>query len=243
MKSPHYFPGTLVYPALYYEHLHRAKYKMEEPQIFDCTLRENISKCVDIVRGGGVIAFPTDTVYGIGCDPYNDKASERVFVIKGRDLNNPLPVLTATTEDVRNLAHMDSRADLLAERFWPGRLTLVLPLLDSRISSVVVAGAYGSIAVRIPGNKCASELLSRCRYLVGTSANKSSEAAATNVDQILSSSLIGIDAILDGGCLVGGGMESTIVDLSKQGPSRIIREGAIKSTEINDTLSREGHSY
>jgi L-threonylcarbamoyladenylate synthase len=243
MKSPHYFPGTLVYPALYYEHLHRAKYKMEEPQIFDCTLKENISKCVDIVRGGGVIAFPTDTVYGIGCDPYNDKASERVFVIKGRDLNNPLPVLTATTEDVRNLAHMDSRADLLAERYWPGRLTLVLPLLDSRISSVVVAGANGSIAVRIPGNKCASELLSRCRYLVGTSANKSSEAAATNMDQILSSSLIGIDAILDGGCLVDGGMESTIVDLSKQGPSHIIREGAIKSTEIYDTLSREGLSY
>ena len=103
---------------------------MEEPQIFDCTLRENISRCVDIVRGGGVIAFPTDTVYGIGCDPFNDEASQRVFVIKGRDLNKPLPVLTATTEDVRNLAHMDRRADLLAGRYWPGRLTLVCPLLD-----------------------------------------------------------------------------------------------------------------
>jgi L-threonylcarbamoyladenylate synthase len=216
---------------------------MVEPQIFDCTLTENISKCVDIVRGGGVITFPTDTVYGIGCDPYNEKASERVFVIKGRDLNNPLPVLTATTEDVRNLALMDSRADLLAERYWPGRLTLVCPLLDSRISSVVVAGANGSIAVRIPGNKCASELLSRCRYLVGTSANKSGEPAATNIDQILSSSLRGIDAILDGGYLLDGGMESTIVDLSKQGPLRIIREGAIKSMEIYDTLSREGLSY
>lgn len=216
---------------------------MEEPQIFDCTLTENISKSIDIVRGGGVIAFPTDTVYGIGCDPYNDEASKRVFVIKGRHLNNPLPVLTATTEYVRDLAHMDSRADLLAGRYWPGRLTLVLPLLDSRISSVVVAGANESIAVRIPGNKCASELLSRCRYLTGTSANKSSEAAATNVDQILSSSLIGIDAILDGGYIVDGGIESTIVDLSKQGPLRIIREGAIKSTEIYDTLSREGLSY
>jgi L-threonylcarbamoyladenylate synthase len=216
---------------------------MEEPQIFDCTLTENISKCVDIVRGGGVIAFPTDTVYGLGCDPYNDKASKQVFAIKGRHLNNPLPVLTATTEDVKDLAHMDSRADLLAGKFWPGRLTLVCPLLDSRISSVVVAKANESIAVRVPGNKCASELLRRCRYLVGTSANKSSEAAATNVDQILSSSLIGIDAILDGGNIVDGGMESTIVDLSKQGPLRIIREGAIKSTEIYDTLSREGLSY
>jgi L-threonylcarbamoyladenylate synthase len=216
---------------------------MEEPQILNCTLTESISKCVDIVRRGGVIAFPTDTVYGIGCDPYNDEASERVFAIKGRDLNNPLPVLTATIEDVRNLAHTDSRADLLAGRYWPGKLTLVCPLLDSRISSIVVAGANGSIAVRIPGNKCALKLLSRCRYLVGTSANKSGEAAATNLDQLLSSSLIGIDAILDGGNLIDGGMESTIVDLSKQGPPRIIRDGAIKSTEIYETLSREGLSY
>ena len=216
---------------------------MDEPKIFDCTLKENISKCADIVRGGGVIAFPTDTVYGIGCDPYNDEASERVFIIKGRDLKNSLPVLTATTEDARALVHMDSRADLLAGRYWPGRLTLVCPLLDSRISSFVVAGAKGSIAVRTPGNKCALKLLSRCKYLVGTSANKSSEAPATNVDQILSSSLLGIDAILDGGYLVNGGIESTIVDLSKQGPPRIIREGAIKSTEIYDTLSREGLSY
>lgn len=214
---------------------------MEEPQIFDCTLTENISKCADIVRGGGVIVFPTDTVYGIGCDPYNDQASKRVFVIKGRELNNPLPVLTATTEDVRNLAHMDSRADVLAGKYWPGRLTLVCPLLDSRISSVV-AGANGSIAVRIPGNKCASELLKRCRYLVGTSANKSGEAAARNIGQIISSSLRGINAILDGEYLVDG-MESTIVDLSKQGPPHIIREGAIKSTEIYETLSREGLNY
>ena len=209
--------------------------KMEQGKIFECSLADDISKCVALIKKGGVIVFPTDTVYAIGCDPYSQLAVNRVFVIKNRKTSNPLPVLASTIEDIKNIAFLDSRAIVLAKKYWPGPLTLVCPLLDRRISSLVVS-SIRTIAVRIPSNKCTLELLRKCRYLVGTSANISGQASARDVHQIVSSSLKGFDAMLDGGHIVDG-RESTIVDLSKQGSFSIVREGAIKSENIRETLS------
>jgi L-threonylcarbamoyladenylate synthase len=209
---------------------------VKEGQIFECSRVNDISRCAELIKKGGVIVFPTDTVYAIGCDPYSQLAVNRVFVIKNRKTGIPMPVLASTVEDIKNIAFLDSRANVLAKRYWPGPLTLVCPLLDRRISSLVVS-SIRTIAVRIPNNKCTLELLKKCSYLVGTSANISGQASARDIHQIASSPLRGFDIMLDGGH-INNGRESTIVDLSTQGSFGIIREGAIKSDDIRRTLSK-----
>jgi L-threonylcarbamoyladenylate synthase len=141
---------------------------------------------------------------------------------------------------VRNIALIDPRADTLARNYWPGKLTLVCPLLDRSISSLIVSNK-DTIAVRIPGNTCTLELIRKCRLLVGTSANISGKRPARDIPQVLSSSLKGFDAVLDGG-FIAEEKESTIVDLSKRGQIDIIREGSIKSADIRKTLSTGGHT-
>jgi L-threonylcarbamoyladenylate synthase len=209
--------------------------KMEQEKIFECSRANDISKCAALIKKGGVIVFPTDTVYAIGCDPYSQSAVNRVFVIKNRKTSNPLPVLASTIEDIKKIVFLDSRARVLAKKYWPGPLTLACPLLDPRISSLVVSNIR-TIAVRIPSNKCTLKLLSKCRYLAGTSANISGQTSARDIHQIVSSPLKGFDAMLDGGHIVNG-RESTIVDISKPGSFSIVREGAIKTENIRETLS------
>lgn len=213
---------------------------MDQIRLFDCSQHHDVSKCADVVKSGGVIVFPTDTVYGIGCDPYNHTAVNRVFAIKERKTAKPLPILASTMKDVRNIALIDPRADILARKYWPGKLTLVCPLLDRSISSLVVSNK-DTIAVRIPGNSCTLELIRKCRFLVGTSANISGKRPARDIPQVLSSSLKGFDAVLDGGFITEE-KESTIVHLSKKGHLGIIREGSIKSVDIRKTLSTGGHT-
>ena len=214
---------------------------MDQVKIFECSRADDVSKCAALIKEGGVIVFPTDTVYAIGCDPYNQLAVNRVFVIKKRKTSNPLPILASTIEDIKNIASLDSRARILAKKYWPGPLTLVCPLLDPSISPLVVSSVR-AVAVRVPSNKCTLKLLRGCRYLVGTSANISGQASARDVHQILSSPLKGFDAILDGGYIVDG-RESTIVDLSTQGSFSIVREGAVKSENICETLSTGGLTH
>jgi L-threonylcarbamoyladenylate synthase len=205
--------------------------------ILKCQDDESISKCALVVREGGVIVYPTDTVYGIGCDPYNGEAAKRIFCIKGRKKESPFPILASSVEQVEKIAYLDERGRFLAKKYWPGALTLLCRLLDSKISEIVTAGTH-TIAVRIPNNKCTLLLLERCQYLVGTSANRSGHPASKNVNEILSSSLRGFDIILDDG-QARQGAQSTIVNLLKRGRPDIIREGIIKSEEICSTLSKE----
>jgi L-threonylcarbamoyladenylate synthase len=207
-------------------------------KIYHCNSPSDILDCSSIVKRGGVIIFPTDTVYGIGCDPFNDMAVRRVFDIKGRERSNPLPILAATIESVRKIVKMDSMANILARKYWPGRLTIVCPQQDNGISSLVSANS-GKIAVRIPGNKCALELLRECIYLTGTSANRSGEESLRDIGQLNSSPLPGIDAILNGG-YIAYSKESTIIDVSRQGHPYILRNGALASDEIFETIYGEG---
>jgi L-threonylcarbamoyladenylate synthase len=182
---------------------------------------------------GGVIVYPTDTTYGIGCNPYNDKSVERIFNIKGRNKNKPLPILASSIQDIEKIVSLGKIGELLARAYWPGALTIISPIIDENISTKVTSGKM-SIGVRIPNNKCILSLLRHCKYLVGTSANKSGENPATNPSGIISSSLHGFDALLDGGT-VERGVESTIVDLTDLAP-KIIRERAITSQEIYKVL-------
>jgi L-threonylcarbamoyladenylate synthase len=195
----------------------------------DCT-DAGMEECARIVKSGGVVVFPTDTVYGIGCDPYNDSAVKRVFSIKGRAQGKSLPVLAGSIGDAESIVSLGPAGKRLAERFWPGALTIVAPLKDTKMSASVTAGKR-SLAVRVPANRCTLRLLEKCRYLVGTSANLSGRGAPKDA---LSVSLSGFDAMLvDKEPL--GGTESTVVDVSG-GAIEILRQGALSEDVIRKAL-------
>jgi L-threonylcarbamoyladenylate synthase len=199
-------------------------------QVFSCSDAE---KCASIVKRGGVVVFPTDTIYGIGCDPYNDAAVERIFRIKGRDEKKPLPVLAYSAQDAEKLIALGRTGMALAKKYWPGALTIVAPITDNRISPMVTAGSM-NLAARVPANRCVLLLLKHCKYLVGTSANLSGQKSLKSAKEVLGSELAGFDALLDGGT-VEKGVESTIVDVAGATP-KVVREGAIKAEEIYRSL-------
>jgi L-threonylcarbamoyladenylate synthase len=159
-------------------------------------------------------------------------AVKRIFTIKGRSEKKPLPILTYSMQDAERIVSLGRTGRILAERYWPGALTIVAPIIDRRISPRVVPGS-SSLAVRIPANNCVLLLLSHCRYLIGTSANLSGDRALKSAQEVLDSGLEGYDALLDGGT-VEKGIESTIV--SVEGKPKILREGAIKSREISHLI-------
>ena len=210
--------------------------KRETLSIYQCTLRNEIANCASIVSCGGVIVFPTDTVYGIGCSPYNGRAVERVFKIKGRNMARPCPVLASSVNDIEKIVSLGNVGRKLASVFWPGGLTMVCKIADHNVSKNVTAG-LSTMGVRIPNNDCVIGLLRYCRYLVGTSANVSGKKSPRSVSEILSSSLRGFDAILDGGSTKEG-QESTIIDISRDVP-QIIREGVISVAQIKSTISEK----
>ncbi len=203
---------------------------MRSYKVIKCT-QEGAAACAKAVRDGAVVVFPTDTVYGIGCDPHNDAAVGRIFRIKGRKEDNPLPVLVHSLQVAKELVILDRNGRLLANRYWPGALTLVAPLADKSISAKVTAGK-SALAIRVPANECILSLLRQNRYLVGTSANRSGQKALMSAQDVLDSSLDGFDILLDGG-RVKEEIPSTIVDLATR---RVRREGAIKSDEIYSLL-------
>ena len=203
--------------------------------IYDCSNNADIYKCASVVSSGGILVYPTDTIYGIGCDPYNDGSVQRIFKIKGRDKIKPLPILASRIEDVEKIVSLGKIGKLLARKYWPGALTIVSPLKDNNISAQLTAGK-NSIGVRIPNNKCTQLLLEHCKYLAGTSANKSGEKPPKSASEVRSSDLDHFDALLDGGT-VEKGIESTIVDIADANTPKIIREGAIKSEELYKVLA------
>ncbi|HJU34606.1 MAG TPA: L-threonylcarbamoyladenylate synthase [Nitrososphaera sp.] len=200
---------------------------MRKPKIFQCS-EDAVASCALVIKSGGVVIYPTDTIYGIGCDPYDDLAVKRIFAIKGRSEKKPLPILTSGMQEAERIVALGRTGRMLAERYWPGALTLVAPIIDRRISSSVMAGS-SSLAVRVPANNCVLRLLRHCTYLVGTSANLSGEKTMKSSQEVLDSQLEGYDALLDGGT-VERGIESTIVSVEDK--PKILREGAIKSREI-----------
>ncbi|SRR5581483_9346072 len=200
---------------------------MPKYRVLGCS-DNGISECVSAIRNGGVIVFPTDTIYGIGCDPYSDSAVERIFKIKGRDEKKPLPVLAYSLQDAERIVSLGRAGKIFAGKYWPGALTIVAPLIDKKISRRVTA-SINSLAVRVPANSCTLSLLKQCKYLVGTSANLSGGKSSNSAQGVMRSGLDGFDILLDGGSV--GGVESTIVDMTGAQP-RILREGAIKSSEV-----------
>jgi L-threonylcarbamoyladenylate synthase len=204
-------------------------------KVLECSNYDHIASCASTLSDGGIIVFPTDTVYGIGCNPYYDESVERIFQIKDRSEDKPLPVMGYSISDIEKLVHMSPLAKSLAQYFWPGALTIVSPCKDNNISRRVMGGG-DNLAVRIPDNRCTQSLLRFCKYLIGTSANVSGRKPCTSSYEVLSSGLSGFDLVLDGGAL-GGGIESTIIEVIDSNV-RILREGVIKSDKVYDTVSK-----
>jgi L-threonylcarbamoyladenylate synthase len=199
-------------------------------------LQREIQKGVDILREGGVVAFPTDTVYGLGGDAFNSAAVERVYAIKKRPWNRPLPLLIADMSHLKDLAAdpIPEIAWFLARRFWPGPLTMVLPRKDSVPES---AGTGDTIAVRVPNHLvCLALIEGLANPLVGTSANISGLPPALTAGEVRQQLGGTVDLIIDAGTCPGG-KESTVVDISGDRPVAL-RQGIITSLEI-DTAYRE----
>jgi len=210
---------------------------------FKCGEYKAIECCADIVRKGGVIVYPTDTVYGIGCDPFNDKAVERIFLVKRRVAEKALPVLSASLIDLEDIVKLSDKVKRLARSFWPGPLTIICPLSNRNISPRLTANT-SSLAVRIPGNPCTLALLKLSRYLVGTSANISGQDAVKSPSQINTATVAGFDALLDGGTL-NRYSNSTIIrfddhdhDDDHDDNLTIVRNGPISESDIVAALKK-----
>lgn len=186
-----------------------------------------IREVYDIIRKGGVVVFPTDTVYGIGCDPYNQDAVNKIYKIKGREKMKRFPVLAYSKKEIQDIAFFDRISEKIADKFWPGPITLILKVKDKKIEESL--GLEGKIAVRIPNHPCALALLKDCRLLTGTSANFSGQSPFDDSKKIVGE-FSGYDILLDGGKISDPG-ESTIVEVVRD-ELKIVREGKIKLESI-----------
>lgn len=195
---------------------------------------DGIAQAADLLRKGGLVAFPTETVYGLGGDARSDHAVARIFAAKGRPRFNPLIVHLPDAAAARGLAVFDSRADALAAQFWPGPLTLVLPLrAGSGLSGLVTAG-LPTVALRVPAHPVARALLQVFGGpLAAPSANPSGRVSPTRAAHVIEGLGGRIDAVIDGGaCAVG--VESTIVGLD--GAARLLRPGGVPVEALETAL-------
>lgn len=195
-----------------------------------------LDQAAAIIRSGGLVAFGTETVYGLGADATDPAAVARIFAAKGRPPTNPLIVHVADEDEVHDLvAVWRSPAGRLAKHFWPGPLTLILPRLPS-IPDIVTAG-QGTVGVRVPASLVARELIRRAGVPVAApSANRSNRISPTTAAHVLKDLDGAVDLILDSGpCTVG--IESTVLDISGDVPT-ILRPGEVTEDQIAAIIMR-----
>ncbi len=195
---------------------------------------KGIARAAALLRAGSLVAMPTETVYGLAGDARSDVAVARIFEAKGRPRFNPLIVHVADQASAERLALFDRRAQALAAAFWPGPLTLVLPLRDGSGLSPLVTAGLASVAVRLPAHPVARALLTGFGGpLAAPSANPSGRISPTRAAHVLDGLGGLIEAVLDGGpCVVG--VESTIVGLD--GPATLLRPGGIPVEALETAL-------
>ena len=186
-----------------------------------------IKLAIESIKNGGVVIFPTDTVYGIGCDPYNENAVKKIYEIKNRDSTKPLPILGYSKRVLENIVEFDEITNRIAEKFWPGKLTIVLPLKDDKLKKL--SRGTNTLAVRVPNNKCVLAFLKKCELIVGTSANISGREPFTN-PQNIENELINCDVFLNDGIIQSSGA-STVIKI-ENGEIKILRSGGISENDL-----------
>jgi L-threonylcarbamoyladenylate synthase len=194
--------------------------------------QESILEAANKIRTGGIVIYPTDTVYGLGCDPFNVNAVARLIKVKG-DRQKPLPILCQTISDVKRVAHFTEEAQRLADAFWPGPLTLVLKR-KTVVPNIVTTG-LDSVGVRIPRHEVALELIGHSGgCLIGTSANISGQKSPVTVEEITQKLGSSVDMIIDAGATPLR-KESTVIDLISKKP-RLLRAGPVSAEAIASIL-------
>ena len=193
-----------------------------------------IKEAGEILKNGGLVAFPTETVYGLGGDGLNARSSEKIYQAKGRPSDNPLIIHIAQLEDLDKIAEdVPDGAKKLAEKYWPGPLTMIFKKKD--IVPIETTGGLESVAVRMPSHKVARALI--CyggKYVAAPSANTSGRPSPTLAEHVIEDLNGKVDMILDGG-EVGIGLESTIVDFTEKIPV-ILRPGYINQKMIAEVI-------
>lgn len=201
----------------------------------DTVVAKDIAAAAAILRAGGVGVFPTDTVYGVGAHAFIEAAVRRIYAVKGRPADKPLQLLLARVQDIESVAELTPEARLLAARFLPGGLTLVLRR-QPVVPDIVTAGG-DTVAVRVPDLLLLQRLIDAVGApLAATSANRSGEPAPVDADEARAALGDLVDFVLDGGCCPAA-QESTIVDLSGDEP-RLLRPGAVPAEAIEAVLGR-----
>ncbi len=204
--------------------------------ILDANEPEAIAQAAEIIRDGGLVAFPTETVYGLGADASNPVAVARIFEVKKRPSIDPLIVHVADFHTARSLGVFpDPLSDTLMSRFWPGPLTLVVPRI-SKVPLIVTAGLE-TVALRMPNHSAALELIRKSgRAIAAPSANPFGYVSPTAAQHVADQLADKVDLILDGGpCPVG--VESTILSLAGPAP-QILRAGGVTAEELEQVVGR-----
>jgi len=206
--------------------------EVQKTRILKATL-ENVRAAAEIVKKGGLIVYPTDTVYGLGCDPFNISAVEKLIRVKGtRD--KPLPILAYSLNDIERVAELSEKARRIGEKFWPGPLTLILP---RKRPSDIITFSLTTIGVRIPNHKVALKLIGLSGgLLIGTSANKTGVQPPSNAAEAYEQLNGKVDVILDGG-MVKLGVSSTILDLTCE-RLKILRNGPVNLEDIMESFEK-----
>ena len=195
------------------------------------TLHEvDYDEIVALLRGGGIIAFPTDTAYGLGVDPFNEAALDRLFLVKGRPETKPILLLVDSVAMAESVSRPSPLFYMVAKEFWPGPLTLIVEA-QSHLPMKLTAGTK-AIGLRWPVASTAGEVVKRFRKpLTATSANRSGMPSAITADEILSQFDNSLDALIDGGVLPSRG-GSTLLDLTSD-PPVLLREGPVSFDSLH----------
>ena len=206
--------------------LHTQMWKIENPKDFTAHDREVLEKAAAIIRAGGLVAFPTETVYGLGANALDEAAAKKIYAAKGRPSDNPLIAHVSCLEEIAPLvSNMPENGKKLAKAYWPGPMTMVFP--KSAIVPYGTTGGLDTVAIRMPSDPIAAP-----------SANTSGRPSPTRADHVLQDMDGKIDAIIDGGP-VGIGLESTIVDVTEEMPM-VLRPGAITVEMLRETVGEVG---
>jgi len=192
-----------------------------------------IARAVDALAAHGIVAYPTDTLYGLAADPRDDEAVERLYTVKGRQAGVPIPLIAGSIEQAQELATFSDAELRVARAFWPGPLTIVLQ--PRQALSPRVLGGGQTVAVRVPANSIACALATAFGFCItATSANRSGEAPARSADAAVTALGDAIDLVLDGGPSEAG-PASTIVEIEASGP-RLVRAGAVAFDRVLRSL-------
>ena len=197
----------------------------------------DLDQILSFLRSGGVIGFPTDTAYGLGADPFQESAIRRIFEIKGRPESKPILVLVDSMDMLQQVVDSSNVSDiagLLASRFWPGPLTMILPALGT-VPRLVTAGT-ATIGVRWPVAGFATQLVRALgRPITATSANKSGQPSTATADQARAQLGMDLEMLIDGGVLTAP-QGSTLIDLTQTRPT-IVREGPVSRMALAEALN------